>query len=264
MIASTDMELSFAAYNERQHHEISPDGLRNRAARVAPGGRALYENGEWEPQPYPGHAVVTMVSDLSQNDDLTAELEVVQRELSTGFGDPTAIYMLPQSSFHQTIANTLSDEKHQKLVVERGRASTFPRLVTDAFPEIPAMPAFAPMSMRMVGLGIFSTAIGVLGVFDSEEAFQRVLHFRDHFYRHSRIELLGIRRTRPFIGHVTVAYVERLLENDERHRLADTVAAINRSLAGRDLRFHLQTAELRAYDHLAEFKPIPGLPVYRL
>ncbi|MGH7946156.1 MAG: hypothetical protein ACREF9_14255, partial [Opitutaceae bacterium] len=243
MIVSTEMELSFAACQERQHHEVSLEGLRARAAKVTPGDRARFEAGEWQPQPYPGYAVVTMVADVPENASLTADLHAIQHELRIGFGDPTALYLLPAASFHQTIANTLSDDKYQRLIVNRGLAASYPRLLSDAFADVPSVAAFQPLSMRLIGLSIFSTAIGMLGIFDLEEDFQRVLHFRDHFYRHPQISQLGIRRTRPFIGHVTIAYVERLLENDERARLAETAAAINRRLAGRDLRFRLRQAE---------------------
>jgi hypothetical protein len=264
MLTTTEMELSFVAYQERQRHEVSPDGLRARAAKVKPGGRAHHDGTAWHPQPYPGHAVVTMVANAPENAALSAELRTIQRELDSGFGDSAAIYLLPETSFHQTIANTLSDEKYRQRVVDRCLAASYPRAVADAFGDVPAVAAFGPLSMQMIGLSIFGTAVGMLGVFDEEEDFQRVLYFRDHFYRHPRIEQLGIRRTRPFIGHITLAYVERALDDAERSRLAETAAAINRHIAGRDLRFHLRQAELRAYDHLAEFKPLPDLPVYRL
>lgn len=266
MFTATAMELSFAAYQARQLHEVSLEGLTERAARVAPGGKFRLTDGTWEPQPYEGHAVVGMVEGVAANAPLADRLSWMQHEITHGFPERDALFFLPPASFHQTLANTLSDEKHRRLVVDRGIAATYPRQVADVFAELPPSPSIltTPVSLRMVGLGIFSTAIGALGVFDHEHDFRRVLHFRDQFYGHARIAELGIRRTRPFIGHATVAYIERPLTAAERDRLVDVVAGLNRVIATRDIRFHLPHAELRAYDHLSEFKALPGLPVYSL
>jgi hypothetical protein len=91
-----------------------------------------------------------------------------------------------------------------------------------------------------------------------------VLHFRDHFYGDARLADIGIRRTRPFIGHITLAYIERELDDATRARLVDLVISINRELSLHNLQFHLPAAELRAYRHLAEFTPFPALPQFRL
>ena len=264
MLTATEMELSFAAYQARQHHEVSIEGLTERAACVTPGGKFRLIDGTWEPQPYPGHAVVAMVEGDAANEPLGDRLRWMQHELIHGLPARDALFLLPPASFHQTLANTLSDDNYRSLVVDRGLAETYPRQVAEVFTELPPSILTSSVSLRMVGLGIFGTAIGALGVFDHEHDFRRVLHFRDQFYGHERIAALGIRRTRPFIGHATIAYVERTLTESERDRLLEVVAGINLVIATRDIRFHLPPAELRAYDHLAEFKALPGLPVYRL
>ena len=264
MLAATDMELSFAAYQERQLHEISPAGLAARAAKLRPAGQFTYDNRAWSPNDYVGHAVVTMVASTPANAPLVDALTSVQNGLVERLAAPGALYPLPVASFHQTIANTLSAEKHQRLIVDRGLADDLPGIVTHTFAEIPAAFAREALTMRMVGLSIFGTALGVLGVFDREEGFHRVLHFRDHFYGDARLADLGIRRTRPFIGHITLAYIEQELDDATRARLVDLVISINRELSRQNLHFHLPAAELRAYRHLAEFNPFPGLPTFRL
>lgn len=264
MLASTEIELSYAAYQERQLHEVSPEGLRARAERLAPGGKFSFNGGNWTPSPYVGHAVVTMAGATMRNAPLLEQLRSIQNELSYNLASPNSLYLLPEASLHQTIANTLSAERYRQLVVERGVAGSYPARVTGIFDDLPASREIQPLSMRMIGLSIFSNAVGLLGVFDHEEDFQRVLRFRDHFYGNERIGMLGIRRTRPFIGHITVAYIETLLDQPARARLVDIAQTTNRLLASRDVRFYLPTAELRAYDHLAEFKALPGLPSYRL
>lgn len=264
MLATAEMELPFTTYQDRQYHEITREGLAARATKLAPGGKFSFQGGSWTPEPYVGHAVVSMVTATPANSPLMTQLQSIQNELSYEFADPSSLYLLPPASFHQTIANTLSAEKHERLVVARGLAKDYPKLVTDVFPDLPPSPGSKPLTMRMIGLSLFSTAIGLLGVFDSEQEFLRVTEFRDHFYGHERIGSLGIRRTRPFIGHITLGYIEAPLDEPSRARLVEIAAAINQLISSRDLRFHLPHAELRAYSHLADFRSLPGLPVYSL
>ncbi len=264
MLAGTDMELSFAAYQERQLLEISPAGVASRAAKLRPADQFRYQDGAWVPNSYVGHAVVTMVGSTPANAALVSSLGSIQNGLLERLSAPCSFYPLPVASFHQTIANTLSAEKHQRLVVDRGLAADFPGIVTNTFADIPTAGAPEALTMRMVGLSIFGTALGVLGVFDREADFHRVLHFRDHFYGDVRLANLGVRRTRPFIGHITLAYVEQELDDATRTQLVDVVTSINRELSLHTLHFHLPAAELRAYRHLAEFTPLPGLPQFRL
>jgi hypothetical protein len=264
MLASTEIELAYNAYQLRQLHEVSPAGLKARVERIEPGNKFMLKAGVWSPQPYAGHAVVAMVDGAQENAPLLDQLRSIQNQLSYNVCDPSTLCFLPEASFHQTLANTLSAERHQRYVVDRGLAASYPAQVTSVFEDLPPSLALDRLSMRMVGLSLFSNAIGLLGTFDREDDFHRVLHFREHFYGHERIGLLGIRRTRPFIGHITLAYVERPLDAATKARLVEVAEAINRLLATRNLRFYLPKAELRAYDHLAEFKALPGLPVYRL
>jgi hypothetical protein len=264
MLATTEIELPFAAYQQRQWHEVSPEGLRARAERLTPGQKFAFQAGSWVPVPYVGHAIVAMAGNRVENEPLMTQLASIQNELSYNFADTRSLYLLPEASLHQTIANTLSAERHQQMVVDRGLSSDYPRLVTNIFDDLPTSTMSDRLSMRMIGLSIFSNAVGLLGVFDQEEDFQRIIRFRNHFYGHEQIGNLGIRRTRPFIGHITVAYIESPLDSAGRHRLVDAAQAINQLLSSRDVRFYLPVAELRAYEHLAEFKALPGLPVYRL
>jgi len=261
---SHDQELSFSAYQDRQGHEISPAGVSARAAKLRPAGQFRYQDGTWVPNAYPGHAVVTMVASTPANAPLVGALTSLQSRLLAELAAPRTFCALPAASFHQTIANTLSAEKHQRLIVERGLAAELPTIVTRTFADLPPAGTGETLAMRMVGLSIFGTALGLLGVFDDEERFHRVLHFRDHFYGHPTIADLGIRRTRPFIGHITLAYVEQEPDDAVRARLVEVVNSINRDLSRQTLHFHLPAAELRAYRHLAEFIAFPGLPQFGL
>jgi len=260
MLASAEIELSFAAYDQRQRHEVSHAGLVARAARLAPGGNFLHDGRAWRPQPYPGHAVVAMVATDTANRELERRLSLAQSQLADAFAEPDLLYLLPAASFHQTVANTLSDDRYKRHVVDAGIEHEYPGRVGAVLGEISATPTAPPVRMRMIGVSLFGSALGALGVFESSEAFLRVLAFRDAFYGHADIAALGITRTRPFIGHVTLAYLGRTISEQERTRLVESVWRISAGLFHDGPTFSLPWAELRAYDHLAEFKPLPDLP----
>jgi hypothetical protein len=229
MLAATDMELSVAAYQERQLHEISPAGVAARAAKLRPAEQFRYEDGAWVPNPYIGHAVVTMVGSTPANAPLVGALASIQHGLLERLAAPRSFYPLPATSFHQTIANTLSADKHQRLVVDRGLAAEYPSIVTNTFADIPALAARESLTMRMVGLSIFGTAIGLLGVFDREEGFHRVLHFRDHFYGDVRLADLGIRRSLP-ATKVPAAALPQIARARAEHPVLDKMVTMREEL----------------------------------
>ena len=109
MLADTEMELSFAAYQERQLLEISPAGVAARAAKLRPAGQFRYQDGAWVPNPYVGHAVVTMVGSTPANAPLVSALSSLQKSLLERLASPRTFCPLPAASFHQTISNALTN-----------------------------------------------------------------------------------------------------------------------------------------------------------
>lgn len=264
MIATDASELTYAAYQERQHREVTREGLFLRAARLSGTDKFRRVDGHWQSRPYVGHAVVSMLAGVPENEALQLRLEACQQALVGELADPALLFPLPPASFHQTVANTLSGEAHQRLVVERDLARVYPRRVTDVFSEFTPPLAMDPLRMRMIGLALFGSALGVLGVFEHEGYFRRILLFRDQFYGHPLIRDMGVRRTRPFIGHITLAYVGESPDDGQRRQLVNALDRLNAEYFPCAGDFILRQAELRAYDHLAEFRALPGLAQYPL
>jgi len=69
--------------------------------------------------------------------------------------------------------------------------------------------------------------------------------------------------TRPFIGHITLAYIEQNLTKNQKDHLIDVVSEINESLARQDNYFFISGTGLRRYHHLAEFIKQDNYPVYQ-
>ncbi len=255
-------ELDYGTYQERQLRETTFAQLAYRATQLRAAGKFAYENGQWNGLSYEGYAVVSMASTNPGNNDLSQRLQGIQTQIGACFEQPETCFLLPPASFHQTVANTLSDDRFRENIVANQLESHYPALIQQAFDEVLPTTQTEPIRMRLVGLSLFSGAIGILGTFDKEADFQRILHFREQFYADKDLMKLTIRRTRPFIGHITLAYLETRLSNAERDDLVAVCVRINRELMKQPLFFTVSTTELRSYPHLADFQTKPGYPVY--
>ena len=255
-------ELTYHEYQQRQLLEVTEDQLRYRAGQLRKADHFAYAGGQWHHLPYEGYAVVSMVDTNPGNDDVSPRLRAMQERIAAGFDRPDAFFSLPADSFHQTVANTLSAERYHNHVVTAGLTNEYPALVSGAFSQLPQATETTPIRMRLVGLSLFSSAVGMLGTFDEERDFDRILRFREQFYADEPLRALTVRRTRPFIGHITLAYFGSLLSEAEKKRLVSTCATINDALNREPLFFTVSTTELRSYQHLAHFETRPGYPVY--
>lgn len=258
------VDLSFVDYNDRQCHEVSPERNRERALAAKPSGNFVYHDFAWQPQEYEGFAVVSMLNNNAGNEDLLARLVAIQEELKYNLQPTCGFYQLPAESFHQTIANTLSADRFKQHILNAGLEGAYPGIVERAFEQITPSETDSRLSMRMIGLSIFGTAIGMLGAFENKEDYNRVTRFRAGFYGNAELAALDIRMTRPFIGHITLSYVEHGLNKNQKDQLAIVVNEINESIAGEKLYFNIANTGLRRYHHLAAFLNQDNYPDFKL
>jgi 2'-5' RNA ligase len=118
------------------------------------------------------------------------------------------------------------------------------------------------VEMELIGISIFGTALGVLGVFREEEHYQRILQFRAGLYADPGLSALEVRMTRPFIGHITLAYIEQELSDEQRGQLAEAVGVLNGQLKEVKPVFSFSGTGLRRYEHLSAFERSDGYPRY--
>jgi hypothetical protein len=255
-------DLSFDEYTRRQYRELTPDKLLERALSVRPSGNYRYNGAGWEPQSYPGFAVVSMVDENPGNESVVTVLRAMAAGLMERCPWEGSIYLLPADSYHQTVANTLSEKRFLDHIVDAGLEGEYPGMVEKAFSRIAPTAQAQPLAMKMIGLSIFGTALGVLGVFENVADYQRILHFRSGFYSDPGLAALDVRMTRPFIGHITLAYIEADLTGEQRQQLAASVHALNGQLKEVEPVFHLSSTGLRRYEDLSAFRWKEGFPRY--
>ena len=257
-------DMPFEEYNQRQLHEISADRNKERALSAKPAGNFYYNGTIWQPLEYEGFAVVSMLSSHHDNKSLTARLLKIQEELHYNLSPQNAFYQLPAESFHQTVANTLSADRFKKYILNAGLEGSFPAMVSDVFDELPVAKAGESIRMKMVGLSVFGTAIGILGIFEDEDDYNRIVKFRSGFYGDQQLAKLDVKMTRPFIGHITLAYVEHDLTKNQKDHLASVINEINESLLYEENYFTIADTGLRRYHHLAEFLKQDNYPIHLL
>jgi hypothetical protein len=261
MTTTTAIDLSLEEYTARQYRELDADRLLERAMQVRPSGNYRHEAGRWIPKPYPGFAVLSMVDEYGGNEGLPGVLAAVQNELAERCPWDGAICLLPPDSFHQTVANMLSEQRFTQRIAAAGLEGAYPAMVRRAFEQV-EMKRKGAVEMQLVGLSIFGTALGVLGVFEQRDHYERILRFRAGLYADPGLTALDVRMTRPFIGHITLAYIEQDLSAKQRRQLAETAAILTGQI--REVRpvFHFSGTGLRRYEHLSAFNRADGYPRY--
>src|SRR5579872_5187441 len=130
--ATARVDLAFDEYTARQYRELDEDRLLERAMQLRPSGNFRYEGMNWQPRPYPGFAVISMVDEYPGNGALRGILTAAQKGLIERCPWEGAIYLLPPDSFHQTVANMLSAERFVKQIVEPGLEGEYPEIVARA------------------------------------------------------------------------------------------------------------------------------------
>lgn len=253
-------DLSFRDYTHRQFEELGPTRVMQRAMDAKPSGNFRFNGKKWSPESYPGYAIISMVDGNKGNELLPFQLSALQDELRNRLRPSGAYYMLPVASFHQTVANTLSADRFKRHIADKGLEPAYPGMVAKAFASMPGKPPRRPIRMHLAGLSIFGTSLGLLGVFEREDDYDRLIRFRSHFYNDAGLSDIDIRRTRPFIGHITLAYIEQDLDKGQREYLASVVTGMNKLIPQKNYFFLLSNTGLKRYDHLAEFKKEPGYP----
>ena len=258
----TNGEFGYADYQKRQYEEVQPEALLKRATQVKFGNKFQFIENSWQPIPYRGYAIVSMVKHNPGNELLVNNLVNLQEQLLESTGLQEKLFPLPASSFHQTVANTLSSDRFNQHILQANLEAQYPSIIEKSFEQIELGKSPKPLCMKLIGLSIFHSAMGILGVFEEPEDFDTILNFREQIYSNPTLNELDIRRTRPFVGHLTLFYFERNITPSEANLIAEKCIDFNQSISASDWSFLISNTQLRTYPHLASFEFHPGFPTF--
>lgn len=248
-------DLSYEAHEERQRDQCSREAIEKGVATLRTGKCAAWDGAAWQLHPYPGYAFQAMASSDERNTETVDRLVRIRDGLLRVVPEPGKLFPLSAASFHQTVINTFSADRLQKFVAKPGLLSAFPSMLASSLDTGSHSGKVETAEMRLSGVAPFGTAIGILGVFPEPDHYQRILAIRERAYGHELLREIGLQRTRPFIAHVTLAYVADDLDTGERSALASVISECNKGLADQPLPFHMPEATLHSYETLAEYAP---------
>ena len=255
-------ELVFDFYQERQLKETKNLILSKRIASLKSTDKFRFINENWEYLPYEGFAILSMVKNNPDNTGLLKQLSSIREKLSQALPIQKC-FLLPEQSYHQTVANLLSAERFYKHLKEKNKIVEFPTLIKNIFEEAIQHKNKQVIKMRMIGLSVFSSAIGILGIFESKDDYNQIVSFRKSIYENTALNSLDIKRTRPFIGHITLAYLDGKISDIQQEKLLNTCNQINHQLKETPVYFNIKQTELRSYNHLAQFNFHKDFPTYQ-
>jgi len=256
-------DFTYDDYQARQHFSISSDTIQKQSKILTCADNFVFEEDEWTINPYRGFAVVTVVNNNSGNRYLKKSLALIKDYFNEQLNKHETYFMLPSDSYHQTIANTLSEKRYVDNLEKKGYVSIFPEMTGKVFSRIHLEKRNKPVTMNMIGLNIFGTCIALLGVFKDVADYHTIRSFREQFYNDPDLKDLDVKWTRPFVGHITLAYLGREISGKERIALAKTINDINSTIDFSEAVFHIDNAELRSYTDLSCFQSKPEYPHFK-
>lgn len=266
MSATTELDkpvdLTFDNYNQWQNNAVSFENLRTQSHKLKATDKYVYNDGKWSIPDYEGFAVISSVNANPDNDYCLSQLINLRENLITLLQNKSNYYWLPEESYHQTIANTLSSERFIKNIKEPGLTDQYPGFIKSAFDKISVPSSPDPVTIKMLGFNVFGSCIALLGIFENEFDYNRIMMFRNQFYSNPELNSLGIKLTRPFIGHITYAYVGLELTDIEKAELADILNDINSEIINTNIIFKISLTELRYFKNLSKFYKTPDYPSF--
>lgn len=254
-------DLDFTTYQKRQALYVSESQIRLDSQRIQCSNKFLYVNHRWVKNPYPGYAVVARLNHHENNAVLQSKLAALQLHIAALSSIP--VFSLPPESYHQTIANTVSDSRFLEHVRIPNREQGFLHAVRNHFKECTMPPQPSPLVMRPAGLSIFGSSYGMLFSFTSEDPYRFILYFREQFYANAVLHSYDIRQTRPFIGHITLGYFGTDSTQEQKMQFANLIVSLNRSQEFQALPpFIMPRFVLNQYDELSCFNEYPQSPSF--
>lgn len=263
IISKKVTELTKEYHKELQLFETTLQGLNQRAEKLKSTNKFKYVDNVWQPQDYKGYAIVSMLDANPNNKELSENLVSLQNRIQEKMQLPHHFYMMPQKSFHQTVVNTLSGSRFKEHIINKGLEIKYPEIIKKALNKTTKIPLKSPIKMSFTGIAIFGSAIGVLGIIDEEEHWKSIMQFREALYSNPDLNKHDIKRTRPFIAHITLGYIYGELTLEQKKQLVQEIDAINTNFDFFELVFTIDKTELRSYDHLAEFISKPNYPKFQ-
>ena len=154
---------------------------------------------------------------------------------------------------HVTVADLISGS-HYSTSLER--CSSLNTAICDrlAFTFSQQRKVERPIAWQIAGLAFFQHALVCLLAPASELDYVALSELREDIYNDSVLKNLGIRRPRPFMAHITLAYYEDFPSQTERAAWAYDHGEMQREVLDYDLPFLIHRIDLRTFEDMTAFE----------
>lgn len=228
-------------------HDKYEEAIRSRSAEppagfaATPAGAYRRQAGGFVPEPRPGCAVLANPYPITSLAEETASIQDQLCEACPGFA------AVPIATLHLTVAELIARQAYAGLVAgEREKYCA-------AAARICAAWRFPPGSAGTIaGLGVFPSVVVALVSF-TPAAYQALMTVREAIHAE-----LGLSPPWPFIGHLTLGYVEISASAPavQRERAENAVGTARRALAQRTPgTFGLDRPAVFTFPHMSRFDP---------
>ncbi|MDR3590651.1 MAG: hypothetical protein P4N41_13445 [Negativicutes bacterium] len=256
------MELNFQDYQEYAAKILEEEAIREIASQVRPLGKFRKNGtGSWEPVPYAGYTIVTPTApDDGANAGTYQVLDEVREALLREL-DFAGVVMAPYTALHMTVARLVSGDVFVKKVL-KAREECLLIVLRRLFLKI-ARPG--PLQYEIKGLSLFPQGVVAAMVSPVGPAdYLGLQELRDRLYTDTVLKELGVDRSRGFKGHVSLCYIEEMLDENRKKELSDLIAAMNRRFFSAPLPFAITRAEVRKFEDFSRFYRQDNWPAFAL
>ncbi len=234
-------------YHHRLEHWTSLEGWRQSVLEIEPSEK--FKKGR--PTPISGLTVLTPPAhDDAQHDEFYRHLLKVRAQALQSFSG--RFHPVNPDCLHLTVADLISGSNYR---ANRERTPALKDAIRDRLDSISTKkaPVEKPLAWRTAGLAFFQHALVCLLAPAHERDYTPVVEVRDDIYDDSAMQQLGVRRPRPFMAHITLAYYEAFPKAAERQKWVLAHASLQRALMSHDARFLIRRIDLRAFEDMTAF-----------
>ena len=201
-----------------------------------------------KPEPYPGCTVLATPYPVTS---LVTQFSSLRRCLSNVQG----FTPVPPNTYHMTVADLLSDNRYSTASGNKPMMDAFFQTVK----EIIARHRCRTFDAQIVGIGAFPGVVVAFVDFTSEEDYSWIVRLRDAIFADPTVKNEGVERRFPFVGHLTLGYVESLVTNGFNADMNETRRAVNEMRQATPpvpMSFTIAGAALYSFPDMSRYDPI--------
>jgi 2'-5' RNA ligase len=202
---------------------------------------------QFEPRAYSGYTILARPYPIDFAN--RSKLEAIQRTLRDNvFG----FAPVPSETFHMTIANLVSGNIYEAISETPNLEPTFRRTIETILDDILTPQEEIPLTSHIIGIGSFPGVVVALVDFKRENHYSRIEILRNHIYKNPFLTSSGVRHDRPFLGHITLGYLEAVPPTGLDNVVSNI--RLQENFSSDDWAFEIREVALHSFRSMSEYQ----------